>query len=395
MPGVSYERFRTREVKIGDVVIGGDNPITVQSMVTEQTRNISGVINQVVNLTIAGAEIVRVTVPTLQDVNYLKDIKSGLIELGIKTPIVADIHHQGSKIAQEAAKYADKIRINPGLLVDHGRMENFKQDYTQADIDQRLEEIERALTPVISSCKENGTALRVGVNHGSLSNRMMVLYGNHPLGMVESAMEYIDICKGYKFRDLVVSLKASNVPVMVEANRLMVKMMKRRRMHYPIHLGVTETGNGQYARIKSTSGLATLLMEGIGDTIRVSLSEDPVQELPVCFDILQSLGIRKTKVEYIGCPSCGRTKFDLPKVLEQVQSATNHLKNITIAVMGCVVNGPGEMADSDYGYVGESAGKITLYRKKDVVKRGIPQEEGVEELVNLLKSDGIWVEPLG
>jgi (E)-4-hydroxy-3-methylbut-2-enyl-diphosphate synthase len=211
--------------------------------------------------------------------------------------------------------------------------------------------------------------------------------------MVASAIEYLRICEKHGFTNLNISAKASRVPVMVAANRLMVEAMEREGMAYPLHLGVTEAGDGEYARIKSTAGIATLLLEGIGDTIRVSLSEDPKNEIPVCYDILQSLGLRKTKVEYIACPSCGRTKFNLPIVLNQVREATKHLVGLDIAVMGCIVNGPGEMADADYGYVGAAGGKITLYRKREVVKNGIPQEQGVDELIALLKADGIWVEP--
>lgn len=393
MAEIYYPRFKTREVRVGDVTLGGDNPVVVQSMVTEETKNVAGVVSQVINLYRAGAGIVRVTVPTLNDLNYLREIKEQLKSFQLPVGLSADVHHQGSRIATEAAKYADKVRINPGLFVDHGVFEGFKEDYTEDDVDQRVEEIDKALKPVIASCKENGTAIRIGVNHGSLSNRMKVLYGDTPDGMVESAMEYIKICKRYRFDDLIISLKASNVPIMVEANRLLIKRMKHKRMHYPIHLGVTEAGDGQYARIKSASGIATLLMEGIGDTIRVSLSEDPVKEIPVCFSILQATRRLITETEYIACPSCGRTKFNLPSVLTEVKQYTSHLKNLTIAVMGCIVNGPGEMADSDYGYVGEGGGKITLYRKKEIVKRGIPQESGLDELINLLKQDGVWREP--
>jgi (E)-4-hydroxy-3-methylbut-2-enyl-diphosphate synthase len=230
------------------------------------------------------------------------------------------------------------------------------------------------------------------VNHGSLGERMLVTFGDTPLGMVESALEYVGICEKHGYRNLNISAKASRVQVMVAANRLMAQRLDERGWDIPLHLGVTEAGDGEYARIKSTAGIATLLMEGIGDTIRVSLSEDPVHEIPVCYDILQSLGLRKTKVEYIACPSCGRTKFNLPTVLNEVREATKHLVGLDIAVMGCIVNGPGEMADADYGYVGAAGGKITLYRQKEIVKSGIPQERGVEELVSLLKADKVWVD---
>jgi (E)-4-hydroxy-3-methylbut-2-enyl-diphosphate synthase len=222
---------------------------------------------------------------------------------------------------------------------------------------------------------------------------MLVTYGDTPEGLVQSALEYVRLCEKHGYFNLNISAKASRVPVMVAANRLMAMRLDAEGMNYPLHLGVTEAGDGQYARIKSTAGIATLLMEGIGDTIRVSLSEDPVEEIPVCYEILQGLGLRKTQVEYIACPSCGRTKFDLPTVLNEVRNATRHLVGLDIAVMGCIVNGPGEMADADYGYVGAAGGKITLYRKRDVVKNGIPQERGVEELINLLREDGKWVDP--
>lgn len=193
----------------------------------------------------------------------------------------------------------------------------------------------------------------------------------------------------------VISLKASRVPVMLAANRLMAQRMDAEGMDYPLHLGVTEAGDGPYARIKSTAGIATLLAEGIGDTIRVSLAEDPIEELPVCYEILQALGLRKTRVEFIACPSCGRTKFNLPSVLQRVKAATSHLVGLDIAVMGCIVNGPGEMADADYGYVGKAGGKISLYRKREEVKANIPQERGVDELIALIKADGRWIEPDG
>ena len=232
-----------------------------------------------------------------------------------------------------------------------------------------------------------------GVNHGSLADRLTVMYGDTPEGMVQSALEFLEICERHGFKNLVVSLKASRVQVMVQANRLMVRRMAERGMNYPLHLGVTEAGDGQYARVKSTAGIGTLLAEGIGDTIRVSLAEDPIHEIPVCYEILQALGLRRTKTEFIACPGCGRTKFDLPTVLNEVRDATGHLKGLNIAVMGCIVNGPGEMADADYGYVGKGEGLISLYRGREIVKNMVPAEQGVEELVSLLKSDGVWEEP--
>jgi (E)-4-hydroxy-3-methylbut-2-enyl-diphosphate synthase len=265
--------------------------------------------------------------------------------------------------------------------------------YGDTEWAEEVAAIEDSMRPVLEMCLKHDRAMRIGVNHGSLSERMLVTYGDTPEGMVQSALEYLRICEKYGYRNLNISLKASRVPVMVAANRLMVQRMDEVGMRYPLHLGVTEAGDGDYARIKSTAGIATLLMEGIGDTIRVSLSEDPINEIPVCYDILQALGLRKTKVEYIACPSCGRTKFDLPQVLNEVRNATRHLVGLDIAVMGCIVNGPGEMADADYGYVGAAGGKITLYRKREIVKNNIPQQEGVKELIGLLKADGTWQDP--
>ncbi len=388
---VVTSRLRTRPVRVGNVTIGGDNPIVVQTMITEETRNVAGCVEQIVAAYRAGAEIVRVTTPSMQEAQCLGEIRAELKRRGVEVPLVADVHHQGSAIAVEVARTVDKVRINPGLFVFRKPVRR-TEDYSQAEIDAELEEIERELLPVIRACKERDIAMRIGVNHGSLAERLTVTYGDTPEGMVQSAMEYIEICERHDFRNLVISLKASRVPIMIQANRLMAQRMRERGAVYPLHLGVTEAGDGEYARIKSTTGIGTLLAEGIGDTIRVSLAEDPLNELPVCYDILQSLNLRKTKVEFIACPSCGRTKFDLPTVLAQVKRATGHLVGLDIAVMGCIVNGPGEMADADYGYVGKAGGVIALYRGREMVKTGIPQERGVEELINLIKSDGRWVD---
>jgi (E)-4-hydroxy-3-methylbut-2-enyl-diphosphate synthase len=390
---LSKPRRRTREVKVGDIGIGGNNPIRVQSMITAETMNTEAAVAQIIQLYEAGCEIVRVAAPNLREAQNLGEIRKELKRRGYgHVPLVADVHHQGTDIALECTKHVDKIRINPGLFVFRKPDPN-RVDYSPAEIQQELEAIEQALLPVIKACKERGVAMRIGVNHGSLSERIKVMYGDSPVGMVESAMEYIRICEAHGFKDLVISLKASRVPIMLSANRLMVKRMDEEGMDYPLHLGVTEAGDGMYARIKSAIGIGTLLAEGIGDTIRVSLAEDPVNEIEVCYDILQALGLRKTKVEYIACPSCGRTKFDLPTVLNQVREATKHLVGLDIAVMGCIVNGPGEMADADYGYVGRGGGKIALYRKGQLVKNDIPAERGVEELIALLKADGVWRDP--
>ena len=407
-----YPRRKTTPCRIGPLTIGSGHPVMVQSMITEETRNVDACVEQIIDLHRSGCELVRVTTPTLGEAQCMEEIRAKVTERYEYVPLTADVHHQGTDIAVEAAKHVDEVRVNPGLFVFkrhgsrgadmRGRAEDASVDqlraelaYSEAEESEELAAIEESFVPVIEACKAHGRAMRVGVNHGSLSERLLVTYGDTPDGMVASAMEYLRLCEKHGFTNLNISAKASRVPVMVAANRLMVAAMEREGMAYPLHLGVTEAGDGEYARIKSTAGIATLLLEGIGDTIRVSLSEDPKNEIPVCYDILQSLGLRKTKVEYIACPSCGRTKFNLPIVLNQVREATKHLVGLDIAVMGCIVNGPGEMADADYGYVGAAGGKITLYRKREIVKNGIPQERGVEELINLLKEDGIWVEPTG
>lgn len=388
---VRYERRKTRVVYVGEVPVGGDNPIAVQSMITESTLDIEACVQSIIRLYENGCEIVRVTTPNMNEAKSLAEIKKKLRQQNIKVPIVADVHHQGSNIAVEVAKFVDKVRINPGLFVFH-KPEQRTEEYSQAEIQAELDAIEAQLLPVIKTCKERDIAMRIGVNHGSLAERMLVMYGDTPEGMAQSAIEYLQICEAHDFKNLIISLKASRVPIMIQANRLLVKRMDELGMDYPLHLGVTEAGDGEYGRVKSTAGIATLLSEGIGDTIRVSLAEDPIKEIPVCYEILQALGLRKTSVEYIACPSCGRTKFNLQQVLHEVREATKHLVGLDIAVMGCIVNGPGEMADADYGYVGKAGGMIALYRKRECVKI-IPQERGVEELINLIKADGRWVEP--
>ncbi len=332
----TYRRRKTREVRVGDIGIGGNNPVRVQTMITAETMNTPAAVEQIIQLYEAGAEIVRVTAPNLREAQNLGEIKAELRRRGYgHIPLVADVHHQGMEIALECTKHVEKIRINPGLFVFR-KPDPSRVEYSPSEIQQELEAIEQALLPVIRACKERGVAMRIGVNHGSLSERIKVMYGDSPVGMVESALEYIRICESHGFKDIVISLKASRVPVMLSANRLMVERMNQLGMDYPLHLGVTEAGDGMYARIKSAIGIGTLLAEGIGDTIRVSLAEDPLNEIEACYDILQALGLRKTKVEYIACPSCGRTKFDLPTVLNQVREATRHLVGLDIAVMGCL-----------------------------------------------------------
>jgi (E)-4-hydroxy-3-methylbut-2-enyl-diphosphate synthase len=378
-------------VRVGNVTIGGGFPVVVQSMITEETRNVAACVDQITRMHEAGAEIVRVTTPTIEEAHCLGEIQSQLRTRGVSVPLVADVHHQGSAIAALVAQFVDKVRLNPGLFVFRKPRQR-AEEYSSEEIQDEIAAIETSLLSVISVCKKRDIAMRIGVNHGSLAERMLVTYGDTPEGMVESALEYLKICEKHGYRNLVISLKASRVPIMIAANRLMATRMDELGMDYPLHLGVTEAGDGQYARVKSTAGIATLLAEGIGDTIRVSLAEDPIEELPVCYEILQALGLRKTQVEYIACPSCGRTKFELPIVLRQVREATRHLVGLDIAVMGCIVNGPGEMADADYGYVGKGGGVITLYRGRNPVKN-VSQENGVQELVDLIKSDGKWTEP--
>ena len=388
MDGTTTRR-RTRKMNVGRVAIGGDAPVAVQSMIVEDTRDVDACVDAVLRLADAGCEIVRVTAPNMASASATAQIKRRLVTMGRDVPIVADVHHQGSAIAIEVAQAVDKVRINPGLFV-YRKPRQRVVDYSPEEIQAELDEIEQQLLPLLKVCKTRDIAMRIGVNHGSLAERLMVMYGDTPEGMVESALEYIRICEAHGFQNIIVSLKASRVPIMIAANRLFAMRADAEGLSYPLHLGVTEAGDGEYARVKSAIGIGTLLAEGIGDTIRVSLAEDPIEELPVCFEVLQSLGLRKTTVEYIACPSCGRTQFDLPKVLGEVRRATSHLVGLDIAVMGCIVNGPGEMADADYGYVGRGGGTIALYRGREIVKQGISQADGVAELVRLLKEDGVW-----
>jgi (E)-4-hydroxy-3-methylbut-2-enyl-diphosphate synthase len=384
-------RRPTRPVKVGNVTIGGGYPVVVQSMINEDTMDIAGSVAAIRRLHEIGCEIVRVTVPSLGHAKAVGKIREQLEQTYQSVPLVADVHHNGMKIALEVAKHVDKVRVNPGLYVFE-KPKAERTEYTQAEFDEIGNTIRETLEPLIISLRDQGKAMRIGVNHGSLAERMLFTYGDTPEGMVESALEFIRICESFEFYNIVISLKASRVPVMLAAYRLMAKRMDELGMDYPLHLGVTEAGDGEYGRIKSTAGIGTLLAEGIGDTIRVSLTEAPEKEIPVCYSILQALGLRKTMVEYVACPSCGRTLFNLEEVLHQVREATKHLTGLDIAVMGCIVNGPGEMADADYGYVGKQPGYISLYRGREEIKK-VPEDRGVEELIDLIKSDGRWVDP--
>ena len=381
----------TRTVMVGDVPIGSEHPIAVQSMINEDTLDIDGSVAGIIRLADAGCEIVRVTTPSIGHAIAMGKIRSALRAKGYKIPLVADVHHNGTRIALEVAKHVDKVRINPGLFV-FDKPDPNRQEFSKEEFDAIGDRIKETFAPLVQVLKEQNKALRIGVNHGSLAERMLFTYGDTPQGMVESAMEFVRICDSLDFHNIVISMKASRAPVMLAAYRLMADTMDQEGFNYPLHLGVTEAGDGDYGRIKSTAGIATLLAEGLGDTLRVSLTEAPEKEIPVCFSILQALGIRKTMVEYVACPSCGRTLFNLEEVLHQVRNATCHLTGLDIAVMGCIVNGPGEMADADYGYVGKGPGVIALYRNRDEIRK-VPESEGVEALVQLIKDDGRWVEP--
>ena len=385
------ERRITRTVMVGDIAIGSDYPVRVQSMINEDTMDVENAYLAIKRLNDVGCEIVRLTVPSLAHAKAVGNIKEKLLENNINTPLVADVHHNGMKIAMEVAKHVDKVRINPGLFVFE-KSNPLRTEYSKEEFKAIKKTILKRFTPLVDVLKSENKALRIGVNHGSLSERMLFTYGDTPLGMTESAMEFVKICDELDFHNIIISMKASRAPVMMAAYRMIADRLDAEGYNYPLHLGVTEAGDGDYGRIKSTAGIGTLLAEGLGDTIRVSLTEAPEKEIPVCYSILQSLGLRKTMVEYISCPSCGRTLFNLEEVVDKVRKATSHLTGLDIAIMGCIVNGPGEMADADYGYVGKGKGTIALYRRKEEIKR-VPEDEGVDSLIQLIKDDGMWVDP--
>jgi len=421
--------METRVVKVGDVLIGGDNPIVVQTMCNTHTYDVDATVAQCLRLAAAGSQLVRITVPGLQDVPHIREIKSRLRAAGCYIPLVADIHFS-SETAIAVASVVEKVRINPG---------NFHKDH---------EEARRQFARFLEECKKYGTAIRIGLNHGSLGSYIVERYGNTPKAMALAAMEWIDMCLDAEFYDVVVSLKASNTVVMIEAYRELARMMQERGVVFPLHVGVTEAGNGDSGRIKSCVAISTLLSEGIGNTVRVSLTEDPENELPVARylsdrysrhpsgqvegnsplssreltilkaacdygkplldreidtvafpdldpefaayltdELLQACRRRFYRPEYIACPGCGRTMYNLQEAFEGVKARTGHLKDVVIAVMGCIVNGPGEMADADYGYVGEGGGKVTIYRGKTPVLRHIPDTEAVDKLVELIESE--------
>ena len=427
--------MKTLEVKVGNVIIGGDHPIVMQTMCNTHTSDVEASAAQCRRLAAAGAQLIRLTVPSLAQVESLKVIKSILRSEGIDTPLVADVHFS-SEIAIAAAEVVEKVRINPG---------NFHKDHEKA---------REQFSKLVSVCKEHGTAIRIGLNHGSLGDRITNLYGNTPLAMKEAVMEWLKMCVENDFYNVVVSLKASNTFVMVEAYRLLANEMQDFGVVFPLHLGVTEAGNGDGGRIKSAVGISALLSEGIGDTIRVSLTEDPANEIPVaqyladrydhrihssmvsltlegkkavakydapsrerllldfscdfgkrlldkeldeveligCEDadylvdeLMQAARRRFYRPEYIACPGCGRTMYNLEGTFEEVKRRTAHLKGMVIAVMGCIVNGPGEMADADWGYVGEGNGKVSIYKGKSPVLRHVPETEAIDRLLELIE----------
>ena len=440
----------TAQIKDG-LLIGPDAPIVVQTMCNTHTSDVESSVAQCVKLYEAGAQMIRLTVPSLGQVESIREIRARLRSQGINVPLVADVHFS-AEIALAVAEVVEKVRINPG---------NFHKDHDKA---------RELFAQLVQVCKRNGTAIRIGLNHGSLGERITNLYGNTPLAMKEAVMEWLNMCVENDFYNIVVSLKASNTIVMVEAYRLLAQQMKENGVIFPLHLGVTEAGNGDGGRIKSCVGISALLSEGIGNTIRVSLTEDPVNEIPVAQyladrydgklyssmsaiqiegkkvvatyaapsrerllldvscdfgkrlldreideivlkgyyldedgkevilddsefaeylvdEVLQAARRRFYRPEYIACPGCGRTMYNLESTFNEVKRRTAHLKGMVIAVMGCIVNGPGEMADADWGYVGEGNGKVSIYKKKTPVLRHVPENEAIEKLLELIENE--------
>ena len=381
--------YKSRAIQIGNIQLGGGNPIVVQSMTNTDTMDTQATVEQTLRLVDAGCEMVRITAPDVKAAENLYNIKNELARRSCFVPLVADIHFS-PLAAETAATIVEKVRVNPGNYTDRNRG---KVNFTDEEYNDELKRIAEKMSRLIEICKQHHTAMRIGTNHGSLSERIMSRYGNTPEGMAQSAIEFAQVCREQDYHQLVFSMKASNVKVMVQSTRRLVEKMQEAGMDYPIHLGVTEAGDAMQGRLKSAAGIGALLVDGIGDTIRVSLTEDPVEEIPVAYDILQAVGARISKAEYIACPSCGRTQYDIQEALHQIKARTQHLKGVKIGVMGCVVNGPGEMADAHYGYVGAGRGKITLYRGREVVRQNIDQSEAVEALVQLIKDNGDWIEP--
>ena len=386
-------RRQTHEVKIGKLRIGGQNKVAVQSMTTCSTMDTEGCVEQCIRIIDAGADLVRLTTQGTREAENLRNIKAGLVARGYgDTPLCADVHFNPN-VADVAATRVEKVRINPGNYVDPARQ--FKHlEYTDEEYQQELKRLDDRFCGFLSICKEHGTAIRIGVNHGSLSDRIMSRYGDTPAGIVESCMEFLRICEREKFPDVVVSIKASNTVIMVQSVRLLCQEMQKEGMDYPLHLGVTEAGEGEDGRLKSAVGIGSLLIDGIGDTIRVSLSEEPECEIPVAQSILQAARVQMCKPEFISCPGCGRTLYDLQDTIRRVKAAVAERAKVNpqyntlkIAIMGCIVNGPGEMADADYGYVGAARGKVSLYKNKECVEKNIPEEEAIERLIAFIDND--------
>ena len=456
---LTYHRRHTTTTQVGQLSIGSEYPVRIQTMANTSTNDIEGSVEQAGRCFAAGAELLRFTTQGIREVESLAQIHKDLSSV---VPLVADVHFQ-SDVADAAAGIVEKVRINPGNYIDPAR--KFKQiDYTDEEYQSELDRLRSRFVQLLDICKTHKTALRIGVNHGSLSDRIMSRYGDTPEGMVESCMEFLRVAVAENFKDIVLSIKASNTRVMVTTVRLLVWQMAEEGMAFPLHLGVTEAGEGEDGRVKSAVGIGALLADGIGDTIRVSLSEAPEKELPVARalvdyfadeqqsirytpstqvkiedktvyfsntdtdwqlfqlhaaaecgrllwdyncselvlnndnfnaedlirlskDVLQAARVRMYKTEYISCPGCGRTLFDLEQTIAQIKAATSHLQGLKIGIMGCIVNGPGEMADADYGYVGAGRGKVSLYRGKECVLKNIPQEEAVEQLLKLIELD--------
>ena len=386
-------RRQTHEVKIGKLRIGGQNKVAVQSMTTCSTMDTEGCVEQCIRIIDAGADLVRLTTQGTREAENLRNIKAGLIARGYgDTPLCADVHFNPN-VADVAATIVEKVRINPGNYVDPARQFKYLE-YTDEEYQQELKRLDDRFCGFLSICKEHGTAIRIGVNHGSLSDRIMSRYGDTPAGIVESCMEFLRICEREKFPNVVVSIKASNTVVMVESVRLLCKEMEKEGMDYPLHLGVTEAGEGEDGRLKSAVGIGSLLIDGIGDTIRVSLSEEPECEIPVAQSILQAARVQMCKTEFISCPGCGRTLYDLQDTIRRIKAAIGEkakvdarYKTLKIGIMGCIVNGPGEMADADYGYVGAARGKVSLYKNKECIERNVPEAEAVERLIAFIDKD--------
>ena len=386
-------RRPTHEVKIGKLRIGGQNKVAVQSMTTCSTMDTEGCVEQCIRIIDAGADLVRLTTQGTREAENLRNIKAGLIARGYgDTPLCADVHFNPN-VADVAATIVEKVRINPGNYVDPARQ--FKHlEYTDEEYQQELKRLDDRFCGFLSICKEHGTAIRIGVNHGSLSDRIMSRYGDTPAGIVESCMEFLRICEREQFPNVVVSIKASNTVIMVESVRLLCKEMEKEGMDYPLHLGVTEAGEGEDGRLKSAVGIGSLLIDGIGDTIRVSLSEEPEYEIPVAQSILQAARVQMCKTEFISCPGCGRTLYDLQDTIRRIKATVGEkakvdarYKTLKIGIMGCIVNGPGEMADADYGYVGAARGKVSLYKNKECVEKNVPEAEAVERLIAFIDKD--------